>query len=123
MKPELHIVGTVHHLQFGAGNHSGGYRRSASDQEAFIAMLSALAAAVSADVIAKELSVKALHEAGAEVSVPSLVAAALGLPHLFCAPDRSERAALQIHEDAAIRVSNFPGVVSETEFEHARRKL
>lgn len=116
MQPHLHIVGTGHHYQYGSGRSFGGYICTDEDEAAFAETLRVVAQRVSADLIAEELNIQALHEMGADRSVPQSVASALHLPHLFCEPNRTERLTLGIYEDTAILVSAFPEQVSEAEF-------
>ncbi|MBK1888448.1 hypothetical protein Undi14_00275 [Undibacterium sp. 14-3-2] len=108
MPSQLHIVGTGHHYQFGAGMKFGAYECTLEDQAVFLAMLRSLAESVKADAIAEELSEQSLSEVGATASVPQLLARGLGLVHLFCDPNRDERRTLGIFDDNAIRLSGFP---------------
>lgn len=112
--PMLHIIGTGHHYQFGSSVRFGNYRCSAEDQNAFARLLRDLATSCVADVLAEELNPQALEEVGKTTSVMQLVAAELAIPHLFCEPDRTERAKLGIRDENEIRVSSFPNDLHES---------
>jgi hypothetical protein len=101
---EVHIIGTGHHYQFGAGATFGSSSCSHEDAVAFQSFLISSAGAVNATAICEELSREALKAVDATVSVPETVAANLGLPHLFCDPDRAERRTLGIMDDNQVRV-------------------
>ena len=105
MKTALHLIGTGHHLQFGAGARFGGYACSAEDEKAFATFLAEAAQRSSAIAIAEELNRQALIEVGCQTSVAERVSSALGIAHLFCEPDRSERAALGIMDENDVRAS------------------
>jgi hypothetical protein len=113
MNRQLHIVGTGHHYQFGAGISFGGFSCSAKDHIVFAKMLRKLATSVAAETIAEEANEQALRDVGSRASVPQLVAHKLKIFHLFCDPDRTERQLLGIHEENMIRVSAFPEMLNE----------
>jgi hypothetical protein len=104
MKVEVHIIGTSHSYQFGAGSTFGAQTCSQDAADAFNSFLVSAARSVYATIISEELSREALIDVGATVSVPEVVATNLGLLHLFCDPDRSERRALDILNDNDVRV-------------------
>lgn len=67
-------------------------------------------------VVAEEMSKEALAENNCTASIPMQVASALRVPHLFCDPNREERARLEIHQENDIRIEAFLSTVtSETE--------
>jgi hypothetical protein len=104
MKVEVHIVGTSHSYQFGAGSTFGAETSSQDAADAFQSFLVSAARTIYATVICEELSCEALTAVGATVSVPENVAANLGLAHLFCDPDSSERRVLDILNENEIRI-------------------
>jgi hypothetical protein len=104
----LYIIGTGHHYQFGEGTQFGKDLCTREDEAAFVRMLRETTARLSIRVMAEELNPQAFTEVGKSASVLQIVAAQLALPHLFCEPDSSERDALGIWEENAIRVSAFP---------------
>jgi hypothetical protein len=99
MKVEVHIIGTSHGYQFGAGWTVGSVTCSQDDADAFQSFLVSSARAVHATAICEELSREALAAVGSTVSMPEIVAANLGLPHLFCDPNIWERRTLEILDD------------------------
>jgi hypothetical protein len=109
----LHIAGTSHHYQFGAGVRFGPDHCTEADERAFVELLHNLAHSCAAEVFAEELNQQALAEVGKTSSVMQLVAATLKLPHLFCEPDRAERTALKIMDENEIRFSVFPKRLDE----------
>ena len=117
MNVEVHIIGTGHHYQFGAGATFGSSSCSHDDAIAFQSFLVLSARAVNAMAICEELSREALKEVGAKVSVPETVAANLGLPHLLCDPDRAERRTLGIMDDNQVRAEALFETPKPTEAE------
>lgn len=113
MQRLLLIVGTGHHYQFGVLTRYGKYECAAEDHAAFAQMLRELAKSHTVDSIAEELNEEAMSEVGSAASVPQLVARELGLHHLFCEPDRTERQQLGIMDENSIRVSTFPKMLDE----------
>jgi hypothetical protein len=113
MHHQLHIVGTSHHYQFGAGASYGPHECSANDHAAFAGLLRKVAESSAADAIAEELNEQALREVGSNASVPQLLARELKIPHLFCEPDREERQSLGIQDENSIRISAFPKTLDE----------
>jgi hypothetical protein len=87
---EVHIIGASHTYQFGAGSNFGKFTCSRDNAIAFQYFLVSSAEAVNAVTVCEELSREALT-------------AVLGLPHLFCDPDQSERRALGILNDNDLR--------------------
>lgn len=86
---------------------------SSEDHAAFAQVLKELALSFDVGAIAEELNQQALEEVGSQVSVPQLVAAELQLPHLFCEPNRAERASMGIRAENEIRLSRFPDTLDE----------
>lgn len=107
MQRTVYVVGTGHHYQFGAGVTFGGYACSTEDARRFEAFLLDASRRYGIATIAEELSREALQEVGGTSSVPENVAKLLSIRHCFCDPDRSERVALGIEEENAIRASGF----------------
>lgn len=107
MPPAVHVIGTGHHYQFGAGVKFGQVECSSADAHAFAEYLLQLAKTTRARLIAEELNFQALHEVGASISVPQQVAALLCISHLFCEPDREERASLGIMDENTVRALAF----------------
>ena len=114
MQRQVHIVGTGHHYQLGAGFAFGGFQCTTEDQAAFLSMLRELVQREFLGAVAEELNQQALQEAGGSRSVPQALAAELGLPHLFCEPDRTERTQLGIRDENSIRISAFPKTLDAT---------
>jgi hypothetical protein len=113
MEHQLFIVGTAHHLQYGAGITFGGQLCTESGQVAFEQLLRKLCSEVSADTIAEELSQQSMKEVGSIESVPHIIAKEAGLPHIFCDPNREERRQLGILDENEIRMSKWPKVFEE----------
>jgi hypothetical protein len=109
----LYVVGTSHHYQFGAGARFGDQVCTPDDEHAFAILLRHSAVALDVAAMAEELNRQALEEVGQTLSVAERVASDLGLPHLFCEPDRKERAVLGIKDENQIRISAFPKTLQE----------
>ncbi len=107
MPLSVHVVGTGHHFQFGSGVKFGRDECTLEQAQAFSAYLLGLAETIGAKLVAEELNLQALQEVGASISVPQQVAAFLRIAHLFCEPNREERASLGIMEENALRALGF----------------
>lgn len=105
MSKRLFLIGTSHTYQYGAAEAAS--KNASCSREAEKAFRQAIAAAVkehSITSIAEELNMQALAEVERTASVPQLMAISLGLPHVYCEPDRHERVALGIEQENTIRV-------------------
>jgi hypothetical protein len=92
--PEVFIVGTSHTFQLGKdGQKAREFRRVLIDAAKSNVCL----------LIAEELNPQALAEAEVPTSVPQDVATELGLEHVFCDPNRDERASLGIVQETDIQ--------------------
>ncbi len=78
--------------------------------------------------VAEEMNEEALAEKSCVASIPMQVASALGIPHRFCDPNRTQRAELKIRQENDIRISAFPSTLPESEVaarlaeSHAKRE-
>ena len=100
----VHLIGTSHHYQYGVGAKRGKTACTGAQEGAFREFVRSKALACHAKVIAEELNDDGLREAGKPVSVLQALANELGLRHLFCEPDRTERAKLGVAEETLIRM-------------------
>jgi hypothetical protein len=114
MQRQLFIIGTSHHLQFGAGVSFGGHSCTVEDEAAFSNALRVLADSRGTDAVAEELNDQALREVQRLASVPQLIATELQVPHMFCEPNRAERRGLGIRDENTIRLSVFPKTLDES---------
>ncbi len=102
------MVGTSHHYQFGAGASFEAKYCTAADEENFALMIGKIIRSVRPQCLAEELSIAAVNEAGKEVSVLKRIASECGVLHLYCDPDRIERAMLNIYEENHLLLAKFP---------------
>lgn len=114
MSKRLALIGTSHTYQYGAGNAwSKKAPCTREAEQAFRGVLSAAVVKHGVRCIAEEMNEQGLAEAEMPTSVPQLLAGSLGLPHLFCEPDRRERITLGIEQENEIRISAYLNGKSE----------
>lgn len=120
MKKHLVLIGTKHTYQYGAGNawHSKA-PCTPEDEQAFREMLTDIAVKHRVRCIAEEMNEDGLADAKKSASVPQSIADTKGLPHIFCEPNRQERAILGIEQENDIRSSAFLSGKTEEEVETA----
>lgn len=111
----VHLIGTSHHYQYGVGAKRGKAACTEAQEGAFREFIRSKALACHAEAIAEELNEEGLREAGKPVSVLQALAKELGLRHLFCEPDKTERAELGVAEEALIRSLAWMNDQSEAE--------
>lgn len=102
MTSNILVLGTDHRFQTKSSEFSNG------DHEAFDKFVRKLVVRHGVLAIAEELSPQALSEAGVEHSVPEHIARSLGKVHRYCDPDKGERRALGIRNEADIRGLELP---------------
>jgi hypothetical protein len=113
----LHIIGTGHHYQFGNGTTFGGFQCTQACEDAFLSMLRICAVETASSLLAEELNVQAMHEAGCVASLLQVVARDLFLPHLFLEPDRAERVRLGISDENQLLMSAWPQKLEQSEYD------
>lgn len=111
------LIGTSHTFQYGVGARWGKVPCTPSQEHAFRELIRAAAISRGVRAIAEELNREGLAEVGKSVSVLESLAEELGLSHLFCEPNRSERAELGIEQENDIRISVFLTGGSDSEVE------
>jgi hypothetical protein len=94
----IHIIGIAHSLQYWSDAIKSGIDCDSDPAtvEQFERYLHEAVLSLRATAIAEELSKRSVEERQGGASVAKQVADRLGLRHLFCDPDRSEREALGI---------------------------
>ena len=118
MKRHLFLIGTCHCYQYGAGASWGKSRCTSPQESAFRQFVRSSVLRLNAKVIAEELNAEFVLEVGKSASVLQVLAAEIPLPHLYCDPNRSERATLGIRDENSIR--NTAIIDGEPEFEVQR---
>jgi hypothetical protein len=102
---DIAVVGTSHTYQL----------PGAPAAAAFEAFIKSLFLSSNFAAIAEEMSIEALSERGATISVCKQVADKRGARHLYCDPDRQTRACLDIRQENGIRATAQSERVSEEE--------
>jgi hypothetical protein len=101
----LYLLGTSHKYQYGVGAQRGRIPPcTAAEEVTFSEFLRGAALQHRVSCIAEELNAQNLSEARKPKSTVQVVAENLDLPHVFCEPDRRERAALGIVGENEIRI-------------------
>lgn len=123
MNEHILILGTSHTYQYGAGNTwNSDAPCTERDEAAFRQVLVAAISDHDARAVFEEMNEQALAEVRVSVSVPQFVALDMGIKHVFCEPDRAERAKLEIEQENDIRLAAFFSGKSEQDIENALKE-
>lgn len=123
----IYLIGTGHHYQFGHGVRFGGFECKRENEFEFERVIAEAVNAYDVDLIGEEMSLEALQELKLSTTVTARVAETMRIRHLYCDPDRSERALLNILDENAIKLQGtlngdpYFDLVKEQQI-HSRRR-